>query len=718
MKKVLYTLMMVGSLTLLGQGVSADIGVGAPDTSITGPRGGSVLFSTFSGIAPVANTVTSQEFTDFPGTSTVSADDFVIPGSVVQWTIETVRVEGTYFNLSPGGGPTGPATSVNVYILGNSGTLPDTTNLSAGSIYAAEGIAYVDLGFGDFEIALPGVGATLPPGTYWLVVQAVMSFAAGGQWGWTESSLMPDTGMSIGFESAFFETVAVINGNCLNMWGARITTCMVTSASNPPPEPDFAFELVGQAFTAGVSVNPTAGLITTEAGGMDSFTVVLDAPPSMDVDVPIMTTDASETLVEETTRGGPTASLTLTFTSLDWDQPKTVTVTGQDDDVDDGDIVHMIQVQPSISMDMNFNGLDGPDVEVTNQDDDTVGVIVMPTSGLITTELGGTDSYTVVLNSEPTADVMIPVSSSDPTEGLPDTAMLTFTSANWDTPQTVTVTGQNDAIQDGDVAYTLINGDPASSDPLYNALVDADAADVGATNQDDGDTAGFLVIPTSGLVTTEAGGTDTFTVELTAQPTADVMLPITSDDPTEGLPDVMGLTFTDMDWNIPQTVTVTGQDDPDFDGDVIYNLVTGDPTSADPIYNALTAAQVDDVEAININDELCAPVSIQVTIDGPIIVTGLPGCVFDLYNTFCVDDTLQWVLIASGIVIPASGQVTVPGVLGEPDSCYVATSTGNIDDPLNPFVRTVPTLNTWGLVLIIAGLAVAALVLARRRRIA
>ena len=44
-----------------------------------------------------------------------------------------------------------------------------------------------------------------------------------------------------------------------------------------------------------------------------------------------------------------------------------------------------------------------------------------------------------------------------------------------------------------------------------------------ATNADD-DAAGITVAPTSGLVTTEAGGAATFTVVLNAQPTADVTI--------------------------------------------------------------------------------------------------------------------------------------------------------------------------------------------------
>ena len=52
-------------------------------------------------------------------------------------------------------------------------------------------------------------------------------------------------------------------------------------------------------------------------------------------------------------------------------------------------------------------------MSVTNTDNDTAGITVTPTSGLTTTEAGGTATFTVVLNSQPTADVTIGVSSSD-----------------------------------------------------------------------------------------------------------------------------------------------------------------------------------------------------------------------------------------------------------------------------------------------------------------
>ena len=99
-----------------------------------------------------------------------------------------------------------------------------------------------------------------------------------------------------------------------------------------------------------------------------------------------------------------------------------------------------------------------------------VGITVTPPVGLLTTEAGGTAAFSVVLDSAPTGNVTIPVSSSDLTEGTVSTASLVFTAANWATPQTVIVTGVDDALADGFVGYTAVLGTASSSDAGYNGL--------------------------------------------------------------------------------------------------------------------------------------------------------------------------------------------------------------------------------------------------------
>ena len=109
----------------------------------------------------------------------------------------------------------------------------------------------------------------------------------------------------------------------------------------------------------------------------------------------------------------------------------------------------------------------------------------------------------------------IGLSSSDTGEGTVLPVSLTFTNANWNVAQTVTVTGVNDSEVDGTIVYTIITAAASSTDLVYNGM---NPADVSVTNTDN-DVAGITVTPTTGLITTEPGGTTTFTVVLTSQPT-------------------------------------------------------------------------------------------------------------------------------------------------------------------------------------------------------
>jgi hypothetical protein len=74
-----------------------------------------------------------------------------------------------------------------------------------------------------------------------------------------------------------------------------------------------------------------------------------------------------------------------------------------------------------------------------------------------TTETGSTVQYAIVLAAAPFENVTINFTSSDTTEGAVTTPSLTFTKQNWNTPQTLTIQGVDDFLNDGNVAYT-ING--------------------------------------------------------------------------------------------------------------------------------------------------------------------------------------------------------------------------------------------------------------------
>ncbi len=115
-----------------------------------------------------------------------------------------------------------------------------------------------------------------------------------------------------------------------------------------------------------------------------------------------------------------------------------------------------------------------------------------------------------------------------------------------------------------------------------------------------------LIAPTAGLTTSETGGQATFDVVLDTPPIADVVLGLSSSDPTEGTVLPTSLTFTSANWNVPQTVHITGVDDPVKDGNINYTIMTGPITSADNRYDGVNGP---DVPVVNIDDENQAPIS-------------------------------------------------------------------------------------------------------------
>ena len=109
------------------------------------------------------------------------------------------------------------------------------------------------------------------------------------------------------------------------------------------------------------------------------------------------------------------------------------------------------------------------------------GISVTPTSGLVTTEGGGTAEFSVRLESEPISDVVIPLRSSDPSEGTADTRALEFTPDDWEAARTVTVTGMNGSGEDGARPYAIVLEPARSRDRFYHGF---DPDDVSLTNRD------------------------------------------------------------------------------------------------------------------------------------------------------------------------------------------------------------------------------------------
>ncbi|MEO2087600.1 MAG: calcium-binding protein, partial [Acidimicrobiales bacterium] len=312
---------------------------------------------------------------------------------------------------------------------------------------------------------------------------------------------------------------------------------------------------------AGFTIAVTDGSTSVaESGTTDTFTVVLDAQPASDVVMQFASGDTGEA----------TVTSSLTFTSANWDTAQTVTVTGADDDLIDGTITSTITASVvDAASDNNFDAVSDQTVSVTTTDDDVAGFTIVESSGSTSVaESGTTDTFTVVLDAQPGSDVVLSVTSGDTGEATV-TSSLTFTSANWDTAQTVTVTGADDDVIDGTITSTItVSVNDGSSDNNFDSVSDQT---VSVATTDD-DVAGFTIAETdSSTSVSESGTTDTFTVVLDAQPNSPVVIALTSSDTGEATVN-SPLTFTSANWDTPQTVTVTGVDDDIIDGSVSSTL--------------------------------------------------------------------------------------------------------------------------------------------------
>lgn len=120
-------------------------------------------------------------------------------------------------------------------------------------------------------------------------------------------------------------------------------------------------------------------------------------------------------------------------------------------------------------------------IEVTRNPADSAGVSMTTPQPVVTSEGGPATSFSVVLNTQPVADVTIPISSSNTSEAIALTTSLTFTMGNWYIPQAVNLRGVDDYSRDDDEPYTVALGPITSVDPDYSGL---DPTDIAAVNLD------------------------------------------------------------------------------------------------------------------------------------------------------------------------------------------------------------------------------------------
>ena len=206
--------------------------------------------------------------------------------------------------------------------------------------------------------------------------------------------------------------------------------------------------------------------LSVPENGSATYTVKLGKAPTANVNVSVNSVgDADVTVDTDTTASGN--QNTLTFTTSNWSTAQTVTVAAAEDADEEHSraaIEHSIVTTDAVYAAFK----QPPDVTATEVDND---ISVQLSAASLALNEGASATYTVRLSTQPNTEVAVTITrnSNGDADLTVDTDIgtagnqnaVTFTAANWFSPQTITVAAAEDSDKTDDAAtftHTLTGG--------------------------------------------------------------------------------------------------------------------------------------------------------------------------------------------------------------------------------------------------------------------
>ncbi|WP_373526672.1 DUF4114 domain-containing protein [Nostoc sp.] len=206
---------------------------------------------------------------------------------------------------------------------------------------------------------------------------------------------------------------------------------------------------------------------------------------------------------------------------------------------------------------------------------------------------GNAITFIITRTGDAQADQSVTVSTSliaEDTASNTDftTKIETLTFQQGETQKTFTVVTTSDSLFEGNETFTV-----SLSNPTNEAIINSNSSTAKGTitNDDSVPINSGVTITETGDSTnvTEGGTTDSYSVVLASQPTADVIITINSGKQIKT--SVQTLTFTALNWNVVQNVTLTAVDDAIVEGDDT-EIIQHTFTSSDANYDGIAIASV------------------------------------------------------------------------------------------------------------------------------
>ena len=311
---------------------------------------------------------------------------------------------------------------------------------------------------------------------------------------------------------------------------------------DPATQPD-------QAYTAGASI---ANLVLPAAtGGNGDITYTL--APAIATVIPGLAFDA-DTRVVSGTPSAAAAAVTLTYTAADSD----TTTTAADTDT------------------LTFS--------ITVVTPPTAVTISPPT---LAVDKGGIATYTVALATAPVGTVTLTptITPAGPDLTLTPSGALTFTSATWNTAQTLTVAAAADTTNDTVTIRYAVSG--------YGSVT---TAEVIVRVRDPDAIVPMVLLSPESLTVNEGGRPGIYTARLSAPPlsgeNAIIAAMVDDGDPLTISPSPPRLTFGSGNWSVPQAFTVTVMADTNFNDERFTVTHTATGGGIDPGLSDISIARL------------------------------------------------------------------------------------------------------------------------------
>ena len=204
------------------------------------------------------------------------------------------------------------------------------------------------------------------------------------------------------------------------------------------------------------AITIVAGTSPVAEGTPAVFTLSRTGSPTAALTVNVTVSETGGDMVAAANEGARTVTFLANSATA------TLSVATAPDSIDEANSVVTATVSADTGSPASYSVATPASAMVTVQDNDTRGVKVSATALAVNEGTMGT--YTVVLDSQPTANVTVTPSRTGSSDVTFSPATLTFTALNWNTVQPVTVTAaqDNDAVNDSaTISHAVTGGDYA-----------------------------------------------------------------------------------------------------------------------------------------------------------------------------------------------------------------------------------------------------------------